>query len=141
MSPILLLLHTPIIGVASILPSRDPTAEITKGHLHQLGPLHTQPMASRSFPPRSENSKSQRNDCADKILDQPGEMRKSIRALASAQIVIAIGVTLGICYFAKLVLVTIVFLLLIAFVLDPLCVRSAAHPNPTGGGIGDCNPV
>src|SRR5262249_15794175 len=70
--------------------------------------------ALRSFPLRSENSKSQRNDATDKILDQPGEMCKSGRGLAGAQIVIAVGVVLGICYFAKLVLVTIVFLLLIS---------------------------
>ncbi len=48
------------------------------------------------------------------------ELRSDIRAATYAQIVIAVGVVLVLCYFGKLVLVTIFTSLLIAFVLEPL---------------------
>jgi predicted PurR-regulated permease PerM len=89
-------------------------------------------MATRSFPPRGEDTTGQRNDAAE-----PVEVRASIRTLTNAQIVIAFGVVLGICYFAKLVLVTILCSLLIAFVLDPFVdlLRRVRIPRSVGSAI------
>jgi len=46
--------------------------------------------------------------------------RKSLRTVAGAQVVVAFGVVVAICYFAKLPLVTILAAMLITFVLDPI---------------------
>src|SRR5499425_2083732 len=56
---------------------------------------------------------------AIKREDERHETRKSLGTVAGAQIVIAIGVIIGVCYFAKPVLITIFSAVLITFVLDP----------------------
>ena len=56
---------------------------------------------------------------AVKREDERHEIRKSLGTVAGAQIVIAMGVIIGLCYFAKLVLITIFSAVLITFVLDP----------------------
>ncbi len=65
------------------------------------------------------------------------EVRSEIKAATYAQIVIATGAVLVLCYFGKLVLVTIFTSLLIAFVLDPLVrlLERIRVPRPAGSAI------
>jgi predicted PurR-regulated permease PerM len=57
---------------------------------------------------------------AAKREDERHEVRKSLNTVAGAQIVIALGVVVAICYVAKLPLITIFAATLITFVLDPI---------------------
>ena len=80
-------------------------------------------MASQPLPPFDEDREPESSPgpvLATKREDERHEVNRSVRTVAGAQIVIAIGVIIGLCYFAKLVLITIFSAVLITFVLDPL---------------------
>jgi len=80
-------------------------------------------MASQPLPPLDE--KLERESSPGPVLaarreTERDETRKSLSTVAGAQIVIALGVVVAICYFAKLPLITIFAATLITFVLDPI---------------------
>ena len=82
-------------------------------------------MASQPLPPLDERREPESSPGPVLALkrhdeDERNKMRKSLHTAAGAQIVIALGVIVGLCYFAKLVLITIFSAVLITFVLDPL---------------------
>lgn len=81
--------------------------------------------ANRIIPPRPEQVEPQpaENQAAFELeLEQRRERRYkgTLRAGATAEIVIGVAVVLGICYLAKLVLVTLLVSVLIAFMLEPI---------------------
>ena len=80
----------------------------------------------RILPPRPEQVKARdaKTDAAAERVRQREiewqELRRSIRAGAVAQVVVASALILAICYVAKLVLVTLMVSVLLAFVLEPV---------------------
>jgi predicted PurR-regulated permease PerM len=80
-------------------------------------------MASQPLPPLDEKRARESSPgpvLAAKREDERHEVRKSLNTVAGAQIVIALGVVVAICYVAKLPLITIFAATLITFVLDPI---------------------
>src|SRR5205814_3084805 len=97
-------------------------------------------MASHPVPPIDEQRNAQKAPGPVLAVERENERRetqRSVRVMAGAQIVIAVGVVLGFCYFAKLVLITIFTAVLIAFVLDPLVrlLQRIKIPRPWGSGL------
>lgn len=113
---ILLLHHAAIIGGVSILPTEGADTVSSKS----------------PWPKRSEEQKRKgpipvQNDISAEAtaeLEDLGEgvqeVHEELRKATITQIVLTILVVLAICYFAKLVLVTIFTSILIAFILEPL---------------------
>jgi predicted PurR-regulated permease PerM len=94
-------------------------------------------MASEPLPPLDE--KLERESSRGPVLaarreTERDETRKSLGTVAGAQIVIALGVVVAICYFAKLPLITILAAMLITFVLDPLVQLLERIRIPRGWG-------
>ena len=80
-------------------------------------------MASQPRPPLDEKFDRESSPgpvLAAKRENERDETRKSLRTVAGAQVVVAFGVVVAICYVAKLPLVTIFAAMLITFVLDPI---------------------
>ena len=97
-------------------------------------------MASGPLPPFDEDREPESSPgpvLAVQREDERHENRKSLSTVAGAQIVIAIGVIIGVCYFAKPVLITIFSAVLITFVLDPFVrlVERIRIPRAWGAAI------
>ena len=94
----------------------------------------------RILPPRPEQvSPSQPSDETDAHAEslQQAEERKlklAIGASSRALVVIAVAIVLVICYFAKIVLVTLMVSVLLAFVLEPLVDLLERFRVPRSGG-------
>ena len=80
---------------------------------------------NRVIPPEPEQLRPEEapdSRLAEKELEQKNErkLNASLRAGAIAQVILAATVILAVCYFAKLVLITLLVSILLAFMLEPL---------------------
>jgi predicted PurR-regulated permease PerM len=80
---------------------------------------------NRIIPPGTEQLRPQevadtQKDAKELRRQEQRELGRTLRAGAVAQIMIAIAVALTICYFGKLVLVTLMVSILITFMLEPI---------------------
>lgn len=80
---------------------------------------------NRIIPPRPEQLAPKSVDAASvdpevKEQERAKRLEQALRAGSIAQVVVALGIVLAICYLAKLVLVTLLIALLLAFMLEPV---------------------
>ena len=76
-------------------------------------------MATETAQPSNDPLQAQ-EDSSFLPLGKPPRRRKSDHVSAAAQTVVAVGVVLVLCYVAKLVLITLLVSVLLAFLLEPL---------------------
>ena len=97
---------------------------------------------NRTIPQRTEQLspkevKAHAADAASEQQQHVHRLDKAIRAASIAQIVIATAIVLAICYIAKLVLITLLVSVLLAFVLEPIVtwLERFRVPRPAGSFI------
>jgi len=94
---------------------------------------------NRIIPPGAEQLRPQevpetRKDGEELRRQEERELGRALRAGSVAQIMVALAVALAICYFGKLVLVTLMVSILITFMLEPIVslLERVRLPRPLG---------
>jgi predicted PurR-regulated permease PerM len=81
-----------------------------------------------------EHTAGQHLHIAAGASETPDELLANVAAASSAQIVLAVAVVLAVCYLAKLVMITLLSALLLAFVLEPVVWRLKRWHVPRAAG-------